>query len=74
MKQNQFKCAGCKGIFTKTKESEWSEEDRNKEHKEIYGFEANVYPTETICDDCHVKVTGWFNKLTDEEKEFYKSN
>ena len=65
MRENEYKCASCGGIFEKG----WSDEEAEKEQKEIWG---NIPESEkvVICDDC-------FNRRTTDEiknmGEEYKS-
>lgn len=54
MKENEYKCARCHGVFEKG----WSDEESKKEAEEIFGKhpdEWNDFP-EVICDDCFMKI------------------
>ena len=51
MKDNEFKCAMCKGIFEKA----WSEEESLAELKSYFG-EISKEDCEVICDDCFQRV------------------
>lgn len=55
MKENEYKCAMCGGVFEKG----WTDEEAMKESKEIWG-EIPEEDLVVICDDC-------FNRRTPEE-------
>lgn len=71
--KSEYTCDNCKETFKQPDESEWSEEDRNKEHLENFGFSAHIEPTAIICDDCHKIFMEWYDGLTDEEIEEMKN-
>lgn len=51
MKENEYQCAMCGGIF----EKEWTDEEAEAELKEIFGD----VPKENcgiVCDDCYKKA------------------
>ena len=53
MKDNEFKCAMCGGIFEKA----WLDEEAKAEYKEVWG---DLCPpdckTELVCDDCYKSI------------------
>ena len=55
MKDNEYKCYVCNGIF----EKEWSDEEAIKECEDNFGKEiTNVKDDDLaiICDDCYQKI------------------
>ena len=63
MKENEYKCELCKGVFTKA----WADEEAEVEYRKNFETEylANV-ERETVCDDCYKTIRGyyapWINK------------
>ena len=53
MKDNEFKCAMCGGIFEKG----WTDEEAMKECKENFGEKmASAEDYEVVCNDCYQKI------------------
>lgn len=53
MKNNQYKCAMCKGIFDKG----WSDEEVMQEASWFFGEElVNNSAMDVVCDDCFQKI------------------
>lgn len=46
--RHEYQCAVCKGVF----EAEWTDEEAQKEMKEIWGTGMTVDQCEQVCDDC----------------------
>lgn len=55
LKDNEYQCAKCKGIFEKG----WSDEEAIKEAEEKFpiesGFEA-AHEMDIVCDDCYKEL------------------
>lgn len=49
MKDNEFKCGSCGGIF----EMAWSEKESKKEAEKNWGEKADIENMAIICDDCY---------------------
>ena len=51
MNKNQYKCAHCKGVFTKG----WSDEEAKQEATEVFGKSPDDWNDEpmVVCDDCY---------------------
>jgi len=73
LKENQYQCAICKGIFDEPDQKDWSENDKREEYLKRYDFEFNAVPYSTICDDCDKEFIEWFNNFSLEEKEKLKN-
>lgn len=58
-----YKCAKCKGVFGTPDESDWNEEDRMKEYKDLHP-ECSVeeIADEKLCDDCFQEYKIWLKK------------
>ena len=54
MKDNEYQCDMCKGIFEKG----WSDEEAKQEAEEIFGKNPNEWNDEqkVVCDDCFNKI------------------
>mgnify|MGYP000971066134 FL=1 len=54
MKNNEFKCAVCKEIYTKS----WTDEEANKEAVELFGSPKEDWQSgyAVVCDDCFKKL------------------
>lgn len=53
MKNNEYKCAMCGGIFEKG----WTDEEAVEECKENFGEEMTCTgDNEMVCDDCYSKI------------------
>lgn len=53
IKNNQYQCASCHGIFEKHKE--WTEEKKLKEKQQNFG-DLPLENCEIVCDDCYNKI------------------
>lgn len=51
MKDNEYKCAFCGGIFNYIRNETWSEEKANEEYKQKFPGES-FENRDVICDDC----------------------
>lgn len=51
MKENEYKCAMCKGVFNKG----WTDEEAKEESKGYFGEWADQ-DLEVVCDDCFNKI------------------
>ena len=54
MKDNEYKCAMCGGVFEKG----WTDEEAMEEYKEN-DFPDTGTPLEVICDDCYQEFMRW---------------
>lgn len=54
LKQNEFQCAMCKGIFEKG----WSDEEAEKEAEELWGKKTSISDPRMVivCDNCFQKI------------------
>ena len=64
LKDNEYKCACCGGIFEYEDEKTWSKEDKDKEAMELFGVEnaSNNPNMEVVCDICFKEMSkfyGW---------------
>lgn len=69
MEKDEYKCASCKNIY----KNEWSDEEANKEAKDIWGVDnaSNNEGMEVICDHCfNHRTQSEIRKMGDD----YKSN
>ena len=57
MKDNEYKCAYCEGVF----EKEWTDEDALKEKEENGWEDMDLSDMALICDDCYKKIMKTFN-------------
>lgn len=48
-KENEYRCAMCKGVFGKG----WSDEEAEKEYQEYF---PKCQDREIVCDDCFNKI------------------
>jgi hypothetical protein len=51
IKENEYECAVCHGIFEKG----WTDEEARAEEKETFG--ANDPDSAIVCDDCYNKMS-----------------
>lgn len=58
MKENEYECAHCHGIFEFVNNDEWSDEKAKAEAETIFGKPVEEWsePGVTICDDCFKKI------------------
>lgn len=56
LKENQYQCAKCGGVFTKG----WSDEEAEAEYKKDFGYLPPVLKDDPflICDDCYNEIFG----------------
>lgn len=54
MKENEFKCDLCNGIFT----TDWTDEEADKEYERDFPDHVGEKRA-SVCDDCHKKVMQW---------------
>ncbi len=52
MKDNEYKCAMCGGVFEKG----WTDEEANAEMKGFFGQSMQASECAVICDDCFQKI------------------
>ena len=52
MKNNQYRCAVCKGLFVKG----WSDEEAESEYADNFPGET-LEEAELVCDDCYQTIT-----------------
>lgn len=54
MKDNEFQCVMCKGVFTKG----WSEEEALAEAERTFGKPVSEWKqgAQVVCDDCYNKI------------------
>ena len=61
LKENEFQCANCKGVFEKG----WSDEEAYAETESNFGIpvtEDNKSGLAVICDDCYKEFMGWYEE------------
>jgi len=51
MKQNEFKCEYCGGVFEHLSQDEWSEKDKQDELEALFG-DIPLSECASVCDDC----------------------
>ena len=56
MKENEFQCAKCSGIFEKG----WSDEAAKEEAQEVFGKRPENWNDDAmmVCDDCYNEMMG----------------
>ena len=52
MKENEFRCAVCGGIFEKA----WTDEEKVAEFQSYFGHSMRPEECATVCDDCYNKM------------------
>lgn len=51
MKDNEYQCALCKGIFQLVRDETWSQEKADKEYKKTFP-NSSMKNRDVVCDDC----------------------
>ena len=53
MKENEYQCSNCRGIFEKA----WTDEEANQEAEQFGVKQASAHPDMAIvCEDCYHKI------------------
>ena len=55
MKENEYQCASCGGVFDSKPKEGWTEKDKWAEHDRNFPG-ASHEDTEVVCDDCYLKM------------------
>jgi DNA-directed RNA polymerase subunit RPC12/RpoP len=51
IKDSEYQCAWCGGVFEFVRDETWNEEKANKEYKELFPSES-MKNRDIVCDDC----------------------
>ena len=58
MKDTEYKCYGCGGVFVKG----WSDKEEAEECQRLWGIKPDNPAGAKVCDDCYKEFMEWFKK------------